>query len=155
MLSNRWFRFFSVILILVLVFLIGTPLLIRHYAVQWLGEHGGDQVQFQDVDFNPFTATLLLKGLSVAVDEKTTLSFETAGAELAWLPLLRKQVEVQAVHLDGFHIIVDERQKDRLLIGGIRLPVGESGAEPEPCGAERLDRGYHQRQVERCPRPLP
>lgn len=129
MLSNRWFRFFSVILILVLVFLIGTPLLIRHYAVQWLGEHGAEQVQFQDVDFNPFTATLLLKGLSVAVDEKTTLSFETAGAELAWLPLLRKQVEVQAVHLDGFHIIVDERQKNRLLIGGIHLPVGDSGAD--------------------------
>jgi len=128
-LSNRWFRFFSVILVLVLVFLIGTPFLIRHYAAQWLREHGGQQVQFRDVDFNPFTATLLLKGLSVAVDRKTTLSFETAGAELAWLPLLRKQVEVQAVHLDGFHIIVDKRQKDRLLIGGIHLPVGESGTE--------------------------
>jgi len=129
LLSNRWFRFFSVILILVLVFLIGTPFLIRYYAVQWLREHGGEQVQFRDVDFNPFTATLLLRDLSVAVDRKTTLSFETAGAELAWLPLLRKQVEVQAVHLDGFHIIVDERQKDRLLIGGIHLPVGETGAE--------------------------
>jgi hypothetical protein len=128
-LSNRWFRFFSVILVLVLVFLTGTPFLIRHYAAQWLREHGGQQVQFRDVDFNPFTATLLLKGLNVAVDRKTTLSFETAGAELAWLPLLRKQVEVQAVHLEGFHIIVDKRQKDRLLIGGIQLPVDGSDAE--------------------------
>jgi len=125
-LPRRWLLLATLILIVVLAALVGTPFVIKRYAVDWLEEHGGQRVSFQDVDFNPFTATLLLKGLTVSVDDQTTLAFETAGARLAWRPLLHKQIEVQAVRLQGLHLIVDERQKDRLLIGGIHLPAGES-----------------------------
>jgi len=125
MLSKRWLLVSSLLLAAVLALLVVTPLLIRHYAAEWLRQHGGEQVQFQDVDFNPFTATLLLKGLRVAVNDQTTLSFDSAGAKLGWLPLLHKQVEVQAVQLRGLDLVVDKRQQNETLIGGIRLPAGE------------------------------
>jgi uncharacterized protein involved in outer membrane biogenesis len=121
-LSKRWFGILLVLLALGAGLLAGTPLVIRHCATQWLHEHGGDQVRFEDVDFNPFTGTLLLKGLLVAVNDETTLSFDSVGATLAWLPLLRKQVDIQAVELNGFQIVVDERTDNQLLIGGLKLP---------------------------------
>jgi outer membrane protein OmpA-like peptidoglycan-associated protein len=113
-----------------LTILVGTPFLIRYLAVDWLRTHGGETVHFEDVDFNPFTATLLLKQLDVSVDEQTTLSFDSVGADLAWMPLLRKQVAVETVYLNGFSIVIDRRQPDAPVFGGIRLPAGEE--EPTP-----------------------
>ena len=76
MLSKRWFRVTAILCFLLAGILIGTPLLLKQYAKQWLLEHGGDEVVFEDINFNPFTATLVLKGLEVQVDSLTTLSFE-------------------------------------------------------------------------------
>jgi hypothetical protein len=75
-LSKRWFQVTAVLTCLLAGILIGTPLLIKYYAKQWLLEHGGDEVAFEDIDFNPFNATLALKGLEVQADSRTMLSFE-------------------------------------------------------------------------------
>jgi len=127
LLSNRWFVILSITLALFAALLVGTPFLIKHLAQQWLLENGGSQVQFRDVDFNPFSATLLLKHLDLKVDQETTLSFETAGLDVAWLPLFRKQIRVQSVELAGFHVVVDNR--DLLRIGGIHLPAENAEAD--------------------------
>jgi outer membrane protein OmpA-like peptidoglycan-associated protein len=127
LISRRWLLISAVTAVLIMTFLVGTPLLIKHLAKQWLLENGGHQVQFRNVDFNPFTASLLLEDLDVRVDEETTLSFESAGLEVAWLPLLRKQIEIQALQLSGFRIIVDNREQ--LTIGGISLPQAEAEAQ--------------------------
>jgi uncharacterized protein involved in outer membrane biogenesis len=128
MLSKRWFRILLLLLALGTGLLVGTPFVIKHYATHWLREHGGDQVRFQDVDFNPFAGTLLLTGLQVAVNDETTLSFDSVGVTLAWLPLFRRQVDIQAVELNGFQIVVDERNDDQLLIGGLKLPQSSPDA---------------------------
>jgi hypothetical protein len=131
-LSKRWFVILTVTLVLFAALLVGTPFLIKHLARQWLLENGGSEVQFRDVDFNPFSGTLVLKDLDVKVDQETTLSFASAGLDLAWLPLFHKQIKVQSVELAGFRMVVDNR--DMLRIGGIRLP--EAGAEAEPRDRE-------------------
>lgn len=127
--KRTWVRGLLLVVALGAGVLAGLPYVIKHYATRWLHEHGGDRVQFEDVDFNPVTAVLLLKGLTITVDDETTLAFASAGVDLAWRPLLRKQVRVEAVTLSGMQITVDQRQGDRLLIGGIRLP--DSGAEDD------------------------
>ncbi len=132
MLSKRWFRVTAILCFLLAGILIGTPLLLKHYAKQWLLEHGGDEVVFEDIDFNPFTATLALKGLEVRVDSLTTLSFEQVAAGLSWTPLLDKKVAVERVELSGFTIVIDNRPEDSLLVGGIRIPENTpSDTEPE------------------------
>jgi outer membrane protein OmpA-like peptidoglycan-associated protein len=129
-LSKRWFIILTMTLALFAALLVGTPFLIKHLARQWLLENGGSQVQFRDVDFNPFSGTLVLEDLDVKVDQETTLSFASAGLDLAWLPLFQKQITVQSVELAGFRILIDNR--DVLRIGGIRLPQASPETESEP-----------------------
>jgi Domain of Unknown Function (DUF748) len=112
--------------------LVVTPLLIKHFTVRWLQENGGDQVRFQDVDLNPFTGKLVLKGLDIIVDHDTTLSFKTATAELAWAPLWHRQIDIQAVTLDTLSLVVD-RQTQSARVGGIRLPSGDAETATEPA----------------------
>jgi len=130
-LSKRWFIVTATLLCLLTVMLIGTPFLLKYYAKQWLLENGGDEVVFEDIDFNPFTATLALKGLEVQADSKTTLSFERVAAGLSWTPLFDKKVAVDRVELSGFTIIIDDRPEDLLLLGGIRIP-GTPPSEEAP-----------------------
>ncbi len=121
--SSRWFRIALVILVLLLAILAGTPVLIERLAEQWLEQHGGDRVEVQDVDFNPFTGILRLDNVSVQVQDRTPLSFTTAELNLAWLPLFSKHIQVQSIELTGFRVVV--RNEDVLSIGGIQLPASE------------------------------
>jgi outer membrane protein OmpA-like peptidoglycan-associated protein len=121
--SSRWFRVLFVTLILSLGILVGTPVLIERLAERWLEQHGGDRVEVQDVDFNPFTGILRLDNVSVQVQDRTPLSFNTAELNLAWLPLFSKHIQVQSIELTGFRMVV--RNEDVLRIGGIQLPAGE------------------------------
>ena len=138
LLSKRWFIILTVTLVLFAALLVGTPFLIKHLARQWLLENGGSEVQFRDVDFNPFSGTLVLEDLDVKVDQETTLSFASAGLDLAWLPLFRKQIKVQSVELTGFRMVVDNR--DMLRIGGIRPP--EASPETESDTQETGSSGW-------------
>jgi len=128
--KSRWFRVASVIVILCLVVLLGTPLLARYLAQQWLLDNGGEQVRFEDVDLNLFSGKLVLEGLEVKVDTETTLFFDYVGLDLAWWPLLRRQVDVQSVQLTGFHLIIDNRDPEATRVGGIRLPRTAPDSEP-------------------------
>jgi hypothetical protein len=70
--------------------------------------------------------------LTITVDDETTLAFASAGVDLAWRPLLRKQLRIEAVSLSDMQITVDQRQADRLLIGGIRLPDSDAADRQPP-----------------------
>jgi len=126
----RWFRIVSVTVILCLVVLLGTPLLARYLAQQWLLDNGGEQVLFEDVDLNLFTGHLVLQGLEVKVDYETTLVFDTVGLDLEWWPLLSKQVDVQSLQLTGLRLIIDNLDPEAMRVGGIRLPTTAPDDEP-------------------------
>lgn len=128
--KSRWFRIVSVIIVLCLVVLLGTPLLGRYLAQQWLMENGGEQVSFEDVDFNPFIGKLILEGLEVKVDNETTLFFDNVGLDLAWQSLLHKHVDVQSLQLLGFRLVIDNRESEAPRVGGILLPRTDPASEP-------------------------
>jgi outer membrane protein OmpA-like peptidoglycan-associated protein len=132
LLSSRWFRISAVILIVLAGILIGLPYLIKYQARIWLEQNGGDRAEIRDVDFNPFTAELILENLLIEVEDQQPLHFDIARLELAWWPLLEKRIDVRAVELQGFYMLVDNR--DILRIGGILLPARESKpATQEPA----------------------
>ncbi len=130
LLKSRWFRIVSITAILCLVVLLGTPLLARYLAQQWLLENGGEQVLFEDVDLNLFTGHLVLQGLEVKVDNETTLVFDTVGLDLEWWPLQSKQVDVQSLQLTGLRLIIDNMDPEAMRVGGIRLPTTAPDDEP-------------------------
>ena len=68
LLSARWLRILTVLVLLFAGILIGLPYLIKQQARSWLETNGGDRVEIGDVDFNPFTAALVLKNLLIYVD---------------------------------------------------------------------------------------
>jgi hypothetical protein len=78
LLSSRWFRISAVILVIFLGILVGLPYLIKQQARIWLEDHGGDRVAIRDVDFNPFTAELVLEDLLIEVEDRQPLHFDTA-----------------------------------------------------------------------------
>ena len=130
LLKSRWFRIVSISAILCLVVLLGTPLLARYLAQQWLLENGGEQVLFEDVDLNLFTGHLLLQDLEVKVDNETTLVFDTVDLDLEWWPLQSKQVDVQSLQLTGLRLIIDNMDPEAMRVGGIRLPTTAPDDEP-------------------------
>jgi outer membrane protein OmpA-like peptidoglycan-associated protein len=134
LLSSRWFRIFAVILVIFLGVLIGLPYVIKQQARNWLEDNGGERVNIRDVDFNPFTAELVLEGLLIEVEGQQPLHFDTARLELEWLPLLKKQIDVQAIELQGSYMLINN--EDILRVGGILLPPGESEAETQESTGE-------------------
>jgi hypothetical protein len=136
LLSNRWFVITTTTVLLFLIFLIGTPLLISQLAKQWLLDNGGEQVRIQDIDFNPFTAQLLIEGCEIQVNDKTTLLFDSVGMDIAWWPLFKKRILVQSVSLNGFNVTIDDQAEDVFVLGGLVFPktadaqVQEDAAEP-------------------------
>lgn len=133
LLSSRWFRIAVVILTIFLGILVGLPYLIKQQARAWLEQNGGERVEIRDVDFNPFTAELVLEDLLIEVEGQQPLHFDSARLELQWLPLWKKRIDVQAVELQGFYMLVSN--EDVLSVGGILLPSKESEpGTPEPAG---------------------
>ena len=113
------------ILIILLGILIGLPYLIKQQARSWLEANGGERVEIRDIDFNPFTAELVLEDLLIEVEDRQPLHFDTARLELEWLPFLEKHIDVQAVELQGFYLLINNEDilrihlHEHLLCGGI------------------------------------
>ena len=126
-----WLRYSLIFVALFAIFLAGTPLLIQQLFSNWLLEHGGERVSIDNVDFNPFTATLKLEGLKVHGDDGTTLSFDSALLDMAWRPLLNQHITLDAVQLSGFKGIIDNRNPARLSVGGIHIPRKPSTADAQ------------------------
>ena len=137
LLSSRWLRISAMIGLLFLGILIGLPYLIKQQARVWLEDHGGDRVEIRDVDFNPFTAELVLEDLLVEVEDRQPLHFDTARLELEWLPLFKKHVDVQAIELQGFYLLVNNEAV--LRIGGILLPAAEQQPDTRETASEAFD----------------
>ncbi len=126
--SRRSVQILLLVAVLLAGLFFGMPLVIKHFALKWLQDNGGEQVSVDNVEFNPFTGRLQLRGLEVKVDDTTTLAFASAEVNAAWWPLVHKQLELQSLTLRGLTLLVD-RRPPQPRIGGIRLP--ESKDEPK------------------------
>lgn len=122
---NPWLLASGLLLLLVVMVLIAIPYAISYGAKQWILENGGHRVQVEDVDFNPFTATLALKGVQVQVDEETTLDIGNAGVGLAWTPLFQHRAHVRAINLEDFSINIERDESGAIRIGGVIPPESE------------------------------
>lgn len=143
LLAPRSSRLALALIVVVLAFLIATPIVIRRLASQWLLDNGGDQVRVADVDFNPFTGMLLFEDAQVLVGEQVVLQFDLVSLDIAWWPLVNNHIAVQAAELTGLQLVVDNRRPDALLIGSVAVPLGppapsEESATPWFYGAESL-----------------
>lgn len=108
--------------------LIGLPFGIGYGVKQWILANGGDQVSVQDVDFNPFTATLGLHHLEVHKGGARALWVPELDLHLSWHPLWEKQIVIDGISIKGVRLQVDRSQPGVLQVGGI--VIDESSPEP-------------------------
>ena len=142
-----WLRYSLLVAAVFTIMLAGAPLLIQQLFSNWLLEHGGERVSIDNVDFNPFTATLKLEGLKIHGDDGATLSFDSALLDVAWRPLLDRHITLEAVHLSGFRGTIDNRNPAQLSVGGIHIPHTPPGTEAPAAGKHSADWAAGIRQL--------
>ena len=121
-------RLSSITLLLVLI-TIGTPYTIQYGITKGLNALAGQQVKINDVDFNPFTGTLIIKGLQSSDDKTSKLNIPLLSIQLDWLPLFNKQILVKSFALQNSLISIEQNKDNEQFIAGFKLPVQEPVTE--------------------------
>nr|MDJ0892152.1 DUF748 domain-containing protein [Gammaproteobacteria bacterium] len=96
---------------------------------------GLEQVDLENVDFNPFTGRLTVYGLVASAGGRPVFRVPKGSLDLGWLPLVRKRVYIEQVTLEGAEIIVVELEDGRWLYGGMIPPWEEEVAVVEDTEA--------------------
>jgi AsmA protein len=73
--------------------------------------------------------------LSNRAGDGIAASIEGARASVALLPLLRKQIVVDAVHIDGLKATIERRRDGTTSIDDLIKPANDAPARPAPAGA--------------------
>lgn len=118
--------------IIALVFggiLVGTPYAFQYAISQGINSLEGQQVRLNDVDFNPFTGVLIIKGLQSSNAKASKLNIPLLSIQLDWLPLFNKQILVKSFVLQNARISVDKNQDNQPFIAGLKLPPLASAAD--------------------------
>ncbi|MEN8108587.1 MAG: DUF748 domain-containing protein [Pseudomonadota bacterium] len=131
LLRRRWVIVVTVIATLFLAVIVVTPYIMELALEDWLRDNGADQVEIDDIDFNPVTGITVIELLNVKVGEHDTLVIPRLTLDLDWSPLFSRQVYIKAVALDGVEIDVSVDENGAMNIGGIELDTGESDEETD------------------------
>jgi len=138
---RRWFITLLVLTLLFFVILLLLPVGIGYGVKSWMLGQGAEEVQIEDVDFNPFTGTLALRGLQVSANGNRTLELPFLSVVTDWMPLWRRQAYVRTLELQGLRLSVADTEGEGLQIGGIRLAGGPED-EPEDAPEEGVPWGF-------------
>jgi len=118
----------SILLLLIGLIIIGSPYAIQYGITNSLNSVEGQQVKLDDVDFNPFTGTLIIKGLKSTDSKASKLNIPLLSIELDWLPLFKKQVLVKSLLLQNSQLSVEQNRDNEHFIAGFKLPPQEPAA---------------------------
>ena len=122
--------------------LVGLPYAIAYGAKHWLRAQGAREVRIEDVDFNPFQGLLAVRGLEVEDGSgQLALRLPALSLDIEWRPLLRREVHVTGLDVQGLALTVEQSAEGALRLGGIALPAAAPAAEPSApwhIGVERL-----------------
>jgi hypothetical protein len=120
--------------LLVALLLAGLP-----YGIQWgirtaLLKAGADAAEVGDVDANPFTLRLVVKGLAVTHRGEQVLQVGRAEARADWRSLLVRRVLLKEAAIDDAHVRV-VRLPDGTFAGVLAPPPGEGAPATETAGS--------------------
>ena len=62
---KRWVRFSVYAALMLIILLVAAPYAARYNLEQWLANNGAARAEIADIDINPFTGTVSLKGMDV------------------------------------------------------------------------------------------
>jgi hypothetical protein len=109
--------------------LISLPYGIEYAAERWLLSHGLEVARVEDVDFNPFTGTLVLHDLQAKIGESQVLHIPEASMRFHWRPIFNKRALIEKLSIKDTTVIVDHDERGHWRIGGLALAAAETVAE--------------------------
>jgi len=126
---SKWYWItFLALPLLAAAILISLPYGIEYAAEQWLLSHGLEVARVEDVDFNPFTGTLVLRNLQTKIGESQVLHVPEARMRVYYQPLFNRRAHVEKLSIRDTTVIVDHDEKGHWRIGGLALAVAEAVA---------------------------
>jgi hypothetical protein len=111
----------AAVVLFVAAVLIATPYLIGSFMQSWIESQGQLTEQVDDIDFNPFTGTLVLHNLQVETASGRSLEIPFASARLSWPHLMNKQVYLKDWTIQDAYLVVDTLEGKRLRVAGLIL----------------------------------
>ncbi|HLC17607.1 MAG TPA: DUF748 domain-containing protein [Thermodesulfobacteriota bacterium] len=111
------------IITLLVAALIVPPLVLRHMVEGRLAVLGAEEVEIEDLGFNPFTGRATLQGLRAKRAGVETLLLPEASLQLSFARLFKKELHLKSLIVRGVSVSVERTGEGVLLVGGIR-PAG-------------------------------
>jgi hypothetical protein len=122
--------------------LVLLPYGLRWGLTRWLVDRGAESAQVGDVDFNPFTGRLVVKGLSAERPQAGQLIFERAEAQVDWWPLWKRRIHLQYLSLKNSSFDLIAADDGALTVGPLVFPpqqkMAEEANEPWAFGVEGI-----------------
>ena len=106
------------------------PAGIDYGIATYFKDQGADQVNIDDVSFNPFSGRLTLTNFTVSTEAQTVLKIAEATFRIQWIPFVRKRFVLQQFTISDTQITVEELESGKWRIGGITLPETKKTRAP-------------------------
>ena len=127
---RTWFWILVGLVVVGTLFFIMLPVGIDYGIEHYLESQGADEVNVEDVDFNPFTRRLTLTGMRVKIGTQTTLNIPEATFIIDWSAFIRKRFVLERFNISDTELVIKELGDGRWQIGGIDLPDQKETSEP-------------------------
>jgi len=106
-----------------------TPSIIRYYLISNYEARGADQVNIEDVDFNPFTGHIVITNIEFISNKTIEFSAKKIEANLSWTELLKSNILIQELKTKQISINFRKLKKG-WLIAGIKDWSRKKGRKP-------------------------
>ena len=121
---RRWLRVIIVLLALFGLGIAGLPYGIGYGLQWWLKQQGATEAQVADVDFNPFTGRLTIRGLHASAGDAGALKVREVRLRLPWRPLWGKHLYLEQVTLNDGQITGERLDDGSWRIAGLIFAGG-------------------------------
>ncbi|VAW78265.1 hypothetical protein MNBD_GAMMA12-1183 [hydrothermal vent metagenome] len=115
--AKAYFLLFAAVLSLICTALIFTPYIIRDSLTKNLRALGNKSISIRDVDFNPFTGYVALRGISVFNGQHPELKINAIIATLDWRKALSRNIVAESIRITGATVTV-RYKNNKWFIGG-------------------------------------
>lgn len=139
--NHRLRRVVISILIITAVVATGLPYAMQYGLQRWLISQGATYIEIEDIDFNPFTGTLVVKNLKSGDDNIPYIQIGEASASINWLPVFRNRFYFDNVLIKDSLLNIEKRDDDSLRVGvfTIKQPsIHEKKNKPVGIGAKKI-----------------
>lgn len=122
--------FLGIVLALSLSLVALAPFAIRAAAITWLTSDDGRVARISDVDFNPLTGRLIIKGLEVTSPDGRQSTADRIAGRIKLAELWKKRVHLQTLEIQNSQVEAERDSDDVLRVAGFspQAARGQSGA---------------------------